>query len=83
MITYLIVPALTDQAGQCRIVARQHGKVYQPDLADYRRQPGAWREAGHMTSAGKLVALDGPPNRFNDMRDCEPLAAGLTFTYEE
>lgn len=83
MITYLIAPALTDQAGQCRIVARTHGRVLTPDLKNYREDPAAWREAGLMASTGTLRALEAPLGHQDHIRTCEPLAAGLTFTFEE
>lgn len=85
--TYLIVPALTDQAGQCRIVRRDHELVPSPGLTDYRRNPDLWREAGHMTSRGRLIALGGAHGEdmnkvWHDMKQDEPLMAGLTYTYD-
>lgn len=82
MIAYLIVPAWSDQAGQCRIVARQYvGEPYS-HLEHYRAFPNLWRDAGRMSSRGKLVCLS-DAKHFADMRSCEPLAAGTIFTYEE
>lgn len=83
MITYLIVPAVTDLAGRCRIVSRRHDKDLHYGLADYRNKPEQWAEAGAMTSRGKLVHFAGTPEQFNDVKSCEPLAAGLTFTYPD
>jgi hypothetical protein len=79
--TYYIVPAMTEIAGQCRIVAF-------PDAVDnardaYRRNPDVWKDAGVMNSRGSLVALDAPTHVIHEFRSCEPLAAGLTFVLEE
>lgn len=76
---YLIVPALTDQGGQCRIVAREH--VTFVGLADYRRNPDAWREAGLMSSAGSLRCLSGPAAHFHAMKDAEPLMACTVHSF--
>jgi hypothetical protein len=52
--SYLIVPALTDQAGQCRIVSRSHEAPVKDALAHYRWMPDEWREAGIMNSQGTI-----------------------------
>lgn len=72
--TYYIVPAWSDQAGQCRIVARRgrHENARQ----DYRAHPECWKEVGLMNSLGKLVSLDAPAATVQEFRDCEPLMAG-------
>lgn len=76
---YLIVPALTEQAGQCRIVARE---LIQPvGLSDYRRDPEVWREAGLMSSTGVLRCLSGPPAHFDGIKGDEPLMAGTVFSF--
>lgn len=80
--TFLIVPAVTDQAGYCRIVSRKHLSGFRFDLKDYRAHPERWVEAGRMNSRGELVSLNGPPGAFQEIQDCEPLMAGLTFTFE-
>lgn len=84
-ITYLIVPAMTDQAGQCRIVARKHldDHIFKPSALDnYRNDPDAWYEAGLMDSRGKVVCLDDAVFA-DDMKLDEPLRAGLVYTYDE
>jgi hypothetical protein len=81
--TILIVPAWSDQAGQCRIVARDHDDSFTPGLADYRRQPDLWRDAGLMNSQGRLVCLDAERDRYADIQSCEPLMAGSVFTYPQ
>lgn len=87
--TYYIVPALTDQAGQCRIVS--FAGAFQDIRTDgardardhYQKFPDKWAEAGVMNSQGKLVALDGSKATWQELRDCEPLAAGLAITVDE
>jgi hypothetical protein len=81
--TYLIVPALTDQAGQCRIVrtTTQLGRCR--PLDHYRRWPDDWSEVGLMSSRGYLVCLDAPAGLAADMREDQPLMAGLVYTTEE
>ncbi len=73
-----IVPAMTDQAGQCRIVARE-GKVSSA-RDDYRRNPDAWHEIGLMNSRGMLVCLSADNLAVvEELKACEPLMAGLEF----
>lgn len=77
-----IVPALTDQAGQCRIVSRE-GKVASA-RDDYRRNPDAWKEIGLMNSRGKLVCIAADNlDVVEELKSCEPLAAGLQFEVED
>jgi len=77
--TALIVPAFSDQAGQCRIVSRP-GKW--PDaLTAYRANDKAWKEVGLMNSRGHLVHADDANLRL-ELQDCEPLMAGLVVTYD-
>lgn len=80
--TYLIVPALTDVAGQCRIVSRSHEQVHPNPLVHYRQYPQQWTQAGIMNSQGKLVCLDAPAVVVQEFKDCEPLAAGQTFSFD-
>lgn len=75
-----IVPALTDQAGQCRIVSCD-GKVSNA-RDSYRNHPQLWEEVGLMNSRGKLVCLDAPKHVWDEIKDCEPLAAGNQFVIE-
>ncbi|MEX3935061.1 hypothetical protein AB4Y32_25265 [Paraburkholderia phymatum] len=80
MKTLLIVPAFSDQAGQCRIVAT-YGFTGRSELKDYRENPENWAEVGLMTSRGKLVCYDGTPEENLFLKACEPLAAGMTFNF--
>jgi hypothetical protein len=85
-VTYLIVPAVTDQAGQCRIVKRQHDIDFKPPLGlrDYRDKPELWKEAGIMNSRGELVCLDCThPSHALHMKRDQPLMAGTTYTFIE
>jgi hypothetical protein len=80
--TVYIVPAMTDQAGQCRIVARE-GEV---DSArdDYRRNPDTWQEIGIMNSRGKLVCIEAANlDIVDELKASEPLMAGLVFEVED
>jgi hypothetical protein len=81
MITFLIVPAWSDQASQCRIVSKQ-GPTKDP-LQEYRANPGQWKEAGLMNSRGAIVYLNAPKEIIDDIRSCEPLMASTTFTYPQ
>lgn len=77
--TVYIVPAWSDQAGQCRIVSRQG---FWPNARDsYRESPGAWQEIGLMSSSGELRCLTAPAKVFNELRTSEPLAAGTVFQF--
>lgn len=79
-VTLLIVPALTDIAGQCRIVAFPGRNTNA--LKDYRANPGQWYEVGLMNSQGKLVHIDAGSEVREDIKSCEPLMAGLVFHYD-
>lgn len=79
---YLIVPAFSDQAGQCRIVARTHEHVHPQALQHYRNHADQWKEVGIMNSRGKLVCLDAPQLVIQDFKDCEPLGAGMTMSFD-
>lgn len=80
-IQYLIVPAWSDQGGQCRIVRREH-EINHPDpLQHYRQYPEQWKEAGLMNSRGVVVTLDASPEVLQEFRDCEPLMAGTCFAF--
>lgn len=72
----LIVPAFSDQAGQCRIVARQ-GDV-RDALCNYRAEPRAWREVGLMDSRGSIRCIE---PQFAEMRQDEPLTAGVVYEF--
>ena len=79
-VTVYIVPAWSDQAGQCRIVATD-GNV-KDATASYRNQPERWMEVGHMNSQGKVISLSRElqdAGLLQEMRDCEPLMAGGQF----
>lgn len=80
MKTVLIVPAVTDQAGQCRIVASEGN--YRDALRSYRANPEKWSEVGLMNSQGRVVCLSEELQKFGlltEMRDCEPLMASTQF----
>ena len=80
--TIYIKPALTDQAGQCRIYSTQ--AIFNSTAGrHYDQHPHLWNEVGIMSSRGKLVCFDGPDFQRQDLLDCQPLMAGLTFTYSE
>ena len=78
MKTYMIVPAWSDQAGQCRIVARDG--EYLDALTHYRQNHAQWSEVGLMNSQGKLVCLTAPSAVYQEFKDCEPLYGGLQIT---
>ncbi|MGV2866377.1 hypothetical protein [Achromobacter sp. AGC39] len=82
MIALYIVPAWSDQAGQCRIV-RRDGPLVGTARESYRRDPTAWREVGLMNSRGELVCFDGPSEQLQELRDCAPLAAGLELRFPD
>lgn len=91
MRTYLIVPAVTDIAGQCRIVLHpsweRHEKSrlqkWKSPLAHYREHPDEWQDVGLMNSQGSVRCLDAPTEVLQEMRECEPLMAGTCFFVEE
>lgn len=80
---YLIVPALTDLASQCRIVRRSHEILHPDPLDHYERYPQQWTDVGFTNSRGKLVALRAGPDVVQDFRDSEPLCAGSCFTFNK
>jgi hypothetical protein len=81
-ISVFIVPALTDMASQCRIVARPGSVSSARD--DYRANPKAWREIGLTNSRGRLVCIDADNLVvIDELKACEPLAAGLQFEVDE
>lgn len=79
MEVFLVVPAWSDQAGQMRIVSKVRDTAAGA-LADYRRNPDGWLEAGIVNNEGKLVCLSGPDCIRTDMRDAQPIAGGYVFT---
>lgn len=80
--TVFIVPAPLGHTGNCRIVVRE-GKVASAN-ADYRKNPGAWKEVGVMNAEGRLVNIDADRDDIIDeLRFCEPLYAGLAFEVED
>jgi hypothetical protein len=82
MKTVYIVPAWSDQAGQCRIVATVTAQKLSNVARDYDHYPDKWREVGIMNSQGKLVCYDGKPEERAEILSCEPLAAGMVFEFE-
>jgi hypothetical protein len=82
MKTYLIVPAWSDQAGQCRIVVTSTFSSVKNPIRDYRDYGGdKWREAGIMNSQGKLVCLDATPEQRKQIAADEPLSAGMSWEF--
>lgn len=78
MRTLLILPASSDVASQCWIVAK-YGDI-PGALRDYRRNDGeGWDQVGRMSSRGELVCLDATPEVCAALRLCEPLAAAQEF----
>ena len=79
--TLYIVPAVTDLAGQCRIVGRR-GQISGAARDSYRADPSAWMEVGLMNSKGELVCLEeefGAAGGWDELRDSQPLMAGSEF----
>jgi hypothetical protein len=77
--TVLVVPALTDQGGQCRIVEAQG--MFKAPLYAYRQRPELWKECGLMNSRGRIVWLEVPQSAKEEIKLCEPLMAGSQFSY--
>jgi hypothetical protein len=78
--TVYIRPALTDQAGQCRIYAT-NGLEGVSARDDYEARPNLWREVGLMNSRGELVCFEGPDEWRQELIDCQPLLAGNTYNF--
>ena len=78
--TLYIVPAMTDQAGQCRIVARKGAWAAKQS---YCENPEAWQEAGIMNSQGHIVCLNAPAKVYQQLIQDEPHMAGLEIQYKE
>lgn len=78
--TALIVPAVTELANRCRIVARA-GDIHSA-LQDYRNNPDAWSEVGLMDSRGQLVCCENIGNLVEEFKACEPLMAGLEVPFQ-
>ena len=80
--TIYIAPAMTPQAGQCRIYACE-GPMIRSARDHYRTFPGLWKEVGIMNSRGNLVCFKGTPKQREDLTNDQPLMAGITYTYED
>jgi hypothetical protein len=78
--TALIVPAFSDMAGKCNIVARK-GDINDA-LRNYREDPRQWHEVGIMNSRGELVCCDKLGNLRTELKECEPLMAGLVLVVD-
>lgn len=78
--TFYIVPALTGQAGQCRVV---HRDGHWAARESYRENPAAWHEAGLMNSQGHIVCLNAPAKVYQQLIQDEPHMAGLEIQYKE
>lgn len=79
-VTIYIHPALTDQAGRCRIYVK--GAKVPNARDDCRANPSDWHECGLMNSRGEVVAFIGPRQVYEEIKSCEPLMAGTTFHFE-
>lgn len=76
--TIYIVPAFSEQAGQCRIYSTP-GQPQDP-AALYRARPEVWSDFGLMNSQGKLVCAQ---EAFEQIKECEPLMAGTVFVLDD
>ena len=76
MQTVYIVPAWSDQTGQCRVVACEGAVANARD--DYAAHPERWAEVGIMNSQGKLVCIE---SAFSAMKQDEPLSAGIQYQF--
>jgi len=79
--SYLIVPAWSDQAGQLRIVAREHDTKFRMTLADYRNHPDLWKEVGLVNSDGRLKCIEAPVSVGLDLQAQQPLLPPTVYTY--
>jgi len=77
--TALIVPAMSDMAGRCRIVARR-GDIHDA-LWDYRDNPRRWKDVGLTDSRGELVCCEPYGDLVAELKACEPLRAGLVVPF--
>ncbi|AEK59702.1 hypothetical protein A5904_14800 (plasmid) [Acidithiobacillus caldus] len=75
MSTFYIAPAFSNQAGQCRIV--RHDRRIKNPARHHREHQEEWKEAGLMSSQGRLVCLEASAMMAKIFREREPLAAGL------
>lgn len=80
MHTVYIVPAMTNQAGQCRIVAAEG--YFESPRDSYKAHPELWKDGGIMNSAGQIVCLQAGPQTTAELKACEPLMAGAFFRFE-
>jgi len=79
-VQYLIVPAESDVAGQCRIVCRHHSIKHETPLTHYRQYPEQWSDVGLMASNGTVRCLDAPSSVWQAFWDCEPLMASVCIS---
>ncbi len=80
--TIYIRPAMTDQAGQCRVYSTQ-AEIKGHVGRHYSENPHLWKEVGLMNSRGQLVCFSGPGFQHKDLVINQPLMAGTTFSYDE
>jgi hypothetical protein len=73
-----IVPAPTERTVTCNI----YSLPFVPDNAaqHYREHPERWQPVGRMDSRGHLLCIE---PEFHELKECEPLMAGLTMVFEE
>lgn len=79
---YLIVPAMSEVAGQCRIYTKDFDVLPKNPLKDYRSNPDAWKEVGLMNSKGELVCLSAPLGVRYMLENNQPLMASQWFVSE-
>lgn len=76
--TVHIVPAFSDQAGQCRIYARPGNH---PDPArHYLHEQDQWHEIGIMDSKGNLRCIE---PKYQELSHEVPLRGGATYYFDE
>lgn len=84
MTTLYIRPALTDQAGQCRIYEIDSHLIGRQPISDlYQAKPDLFKEVGLMNSSGKVVCFAGPDPWYRELVDCQPLMAGMCLEVSE
>lgn len=80
--TFLVVPAWSDQAGQLRIVSREHDNKFRLSLTDYRRAPDLWKDVGLVSSSGVLRCIEAHADVARYIRESEPIYPPSTFTFD-
>lgn len=80
--TIYIAPAAGDtHHTQCRIYACD-GYVSGSARDHYAEWPDLWREVGLINYQGGLVCFEGSDEQRQELVDCQPLVAGLVFSFD-